>query len=65
MLAQLFRLPLEQREVMVLVAVERLSYEEIAGLLELPTATVIARLSHAREALHASPSMPRSAPNAG
>lgn len=64
MLAQLRALPLEQREVLVLAAVERLSYTEIAGLLHMPVATVIARLSQARETLRASASKPISAPNA-
>jgi DNA-directed RNA polymerase specialized sigma24 family protein len=51
MLAQLRELPLEQREVLVLVAVERMSYGDIAALLHMPVATVISRLSQAREAL--------------
>ena len=63
MLAQLHALPLEQREVLVLVAVERMSYPDIAALLHLPVATVIARLSHAREALRSSSPSPLSAPN--
>ncbi len=64
MLAQLHALPLEQREVLVLVAVERLSYTEIAALLRMPVATVVARLSQARETLRASASKTLSAPNA-
>jgi len=64
MLAQLRALPLEQREVLVLVAVERLSYVEIAGLLRMPVATVVARLSQARETLRARAAKPVSAPNA-
>ena len=52
MLAQLGVLPPEQREVLVLVAVERLSYNDIATVLRVPVATVVARLSQAREALH-------------
>jgi len=62
MLAQLRELPLEQREVLVLVAVERMSYTEVATLLRLPVATVIARLSQAREALRSSASKSLSAP---
>jgi RNA polymerase sigma-70 factor, ECF subfamily len=50
-LTQLFRLPIEQREVLVLVAVERMSYQDIATLLAVPVATVSARLTQAREAL--------------
>jgi len=64
MLAQLRALPLEQREVLVLAAVERLSYTEIAALLRMPVATVVARLSQARETLRASASKPVSAPKA-
>lgn len=62
MLAQLWRLPFEQREILVLVAVERMSYTEIAALLQLPVATVISRLSQAREALRSSVPKPLSAP---
>ena len=51
MLARLRELPLEQREILVLVAVERLSYAEVASLLQMPVATVVSRLSQAREAL--------------
>ena len=50
-LAQLFHLPVEQREVIVLVAVEQMSYEEIAALLNVPIATVMTRLAQAREGL--------------
>jgi RNA polymerase sigma-70 factor (ECF subfamily) len=63
MLAQLRALPLEQREVLVLVAVEQMSYADIAALLHLPVATVISRLSQAREVLRSSPPKPVSAPN--
>jgi RNA polymerase sigma-70 factor (ECF subfamily) len=64
MLAQLRELPLDQREVIVLVAVERMSYTEIAALLQLPVATVISRLSQARETLSLNLSKPLSAPSA-
>lgn len=49
--AQLVRLPIEQREVLVLAAVEELSYEEIARVLQIPVGTVMSRLSRARERL--------------
>jgi len=62
MLAQLRELPLEQREVLVLVAVERMSYTDVAVLLRSPAATVISRLSQAREALRSVPPKPQSAP---
>ena len=64
MLAQVRALPLEQREVLVLAAVEKLSYAEIAALLRVPPATVVARLAQARETLRTSASNPASAPNA-
>ena len=62
LVARLFRLPLEQREVLALVAVERLSYEEIASLLAVPVATVFARLVQARSTLHSIASDTRSVP---
>lgn len=45
------RLPAEQREVLLLAAVEELRYEEIAALLSVPIGTVMSRLSRAREKL--------------
>ncbi len=45
------RLPVEQREVLVLAAVEELRYEEIATMLAIPVGTVMSRLSRAREKL--------------
>jgi len=51
LLVQLMRLPIEDREVLVLVAVEQMSYEDIATLLAVPLATVLARLTQARDAL--------------
>ena len=54
LLAQLWRLPVEDREVLVLVAVERMSYEDIAALLAVPVATVLARLTQARASLRSS-----------
>jgi RNA polymerase sigma-70 factor (ECF subfamily) len=48
---QLGRLPTEQREVLLLAAVEELRYEEIAALLAVPIGTVMSRLSRAREKL--------------
>ena len=45
------RLPVDQREVLVLAAVEELKYEEIAQVLEIPLGTVMSRLSRARAKL--------------
>lgn len=50
-LAQIGRLPVEQREVLILAAVEELRYEEIARLLGVPLGTVMSRLSRGRERL--------------
>jgi RNA polymerase sigma-70 factor (ECF subfamily) len=50
------------REVLILVAVERLSYEETATLLRVPVATVFARLVQAREALRSLEFEPMTAP---
>jgi RNA polymerase sigma factor (sigma-70 family) len=51
MLDKLARLPGEQRSVLLLVAVEDLSYEEAAKVLDIPVGTVMSRLSRARERL--------------
>jgi RNA polymerase sigma factor (sigma-70 family) len=50
-LAKLARLPEDQREVLLLVAVEDLSYAEAAKVLGIPVGTVMSRLSRARERL--------------
>jgi len=48
------RLPVDYREVLILVAVEGMSYEEAAVLLDIPVGTVRSRLSRARSALRQS-----------
>ena len=50
-LRELGRLPPEQREVLVLAAIEEMRYEEIAAVLSIPVGTVMSRLSRAREKL--------------
>jgi len=44
-------LPVDQREVLLLVAVEQLTYEETSRALEVPIGTVMSRLSRGRERL--------------
>lgn len=44
-------LPVEQREALLLVALEEMSYEETARTLGIPIGTVMSRLSRAREKL--------------
>jgi RNA polymerase sigma-70 factor (ECF subfamily) len=45
------RLPAEQRALLLWVSVEGLSYKEVAAILDVPTGTVMSRLSRARLAL--------------
>ena len=49
--AALARLPSEQREVLLLVGLENLRYEEAARVLGVPIGTVMSRLSRGREQL--------------
>jgi RNA polymerase sigma-70 factor (ECF subfamily) len=51
--AAMDELPVEQREVMLLVCVEELSYREAAEVLDIPIGTVMSRLARARLALAA------------
>jgi RNA polymerase sigma-70 factor (ECF subfamily) len=44
-------LPDEQRQVLLLVALEGLKYDEVATVLQIPIGTVMSRLSRAREAV--------------
>jgi len=47
----LSQLPDEQREALLLVALEEMSYAEIAAMLSIPIGTVMSRLSRGRERL--------------
>jgi RNA polymerase sigma-70 factor (ECF subfamily) len=46
-------LPDEQREILLLVALEEMSYDDVAQLLKIPIGTVMSRLSRAREKMRA------------
>ncbi len=54
------RLPVDQREVLLLAVVEELRYEEIAAVLAIPVGTVMSRLSRAREKLRNAFAVPAS-----
>lgn len=47
----LLMLPIEQREVIILVGLEDMSYKETAEILGVPVGTIMSRLSRGREAL--------------
>ena len=51
MQSALAMLPAEQREILLLVALEEMTYEEISSTLRIPLGTVMSRLSRARERL--------------
>jgi len=51
--AALRQLPAEQREVLLLVGLEQLSYAEVSQALGVPAGTVMSRLSRGRERLRA------------
>ena len=51
--AALKMLPAAQREILLLVALEEMTYDEVARALSIPLGTVMSRLSRAREGLRA------------
>lgn len=53
-LAAFERLPDTQREALLLIAIESLSYREAARILDVPEGTVVSRVSRARESLRLS-----------
>jgi RNA polymerase sigma-70 factor (ECF subfamily) len=53
LVAALGRLTDEQREVLLLVGLEQMSYQEVAKVLGIPIGTVMSRLSRGRERLRA------------
>lgn len=52
--AALQRLPADQREILLLVGLEEMTYDEVASTLGIPLGTVMSRLSRAREKLRVS-----------
>ena len=52
-IAALMALPEEQREALILIAFEGLSYRDAAAILSVPTGTLMSRLARGREALRA------------
>lgn len=60
----LLRLPEEQREVLLLVTLEDLSYADVARITGTPMGTVMSRLSRARERLRTLMDAPAQAPHA-
>ena len=50
-MARVAALPVDQRAVVLLVGLEQMRYEEVAGILDLPLGTVMSRLHRARERL--------------
>ena len=49
LLTRFRKLPTEEREILLLVAVERMRYDEIAAVLRVPVSTIMARLKCARD----------------
>src|SRR5436190_20274638 len=52
------KLPIEQREMIVLVGLEGMAYEEVAEVLGVPVGTIRSRLSRGRDALRRLMGMP-------
>jgi len=50
----IYDLPVHYRETLLLCEVEEMSYQEIAGILSIPTGTVMSRLARARKAVRES-----------
>jgi RNA polymerase sigma-70 factor (ECF subfamily) len=58
------KVPLEQRQVILLVGLEGMSYDEVAAILMVPVGTVRSRLSRGRSALRRLMSMEEEQPEA-
>jgi RNA polymerase sigma-70 factor, ECF subfamily len=59
------RLPEEQRQVLLLVGLEGMRYEEVAAVLDVPVGTVRSRLSRGRDMLRYLMDMKGRAPQGG
>ncbi len=59
---EIARLPEEQREVLALVTIEGLSYQDAADVLSVPIGTIMSRLSRARRKLALALDQPTAAP---
>ena len=57
--AAIAQLPLEQRQVILLVGLEGMRYEEVAEILDVPVGTVRSRLSRGRDQLRRLTKIPR------
>ncbi|MSP52174.1 MAG: RNA polymerase sigma factor [Alphaproteobacteria bacterium] len=55
------QLPTEQREVLLLIGLEEMTYAEVSEALEIPLGTVMSRLSRGRERLRALIAQPKAA----
>lgn len=54
LLAALMKLPVEQKEVLLMVSLDGMEYREVSEIIEVPLGTVMSRLHRARQHLRAS-----------
>lgn len=54
LLAALMKLPVEQKEVLLMVSLEGMEYREVSEIIEVPLGTVMSRLHQSRQHLRAS-----------
>ena len=63
LVAAVHRLPADQRQVLLLVAVEGFSYAEVADMIQVPIGTVMSRLARARTSLRCARDPSRETPD--